>query len=418
MVAKITVPNSIKRALNYNEQKIKEGKAECIYGHNFLKEHDQLNFYEKLKRFEDLIALNKRASTNTLHISLNFSLNEKIEKAKLAEIASVYMDKIGFVEQPYLVYQHLDAGHPHIHIVTTNIERNGKRISLHNIGKNQSAKARKEIEIIYKLVKAEYQNKLQPEEIPLYAQRITYGKSPTKRGITNVLDAIISNYKYASLPELNAILKLYNIVADRGKEDGVIFKNRGLVYRVLDERGNKIGVPVKASSIYNKPTLSFLEEKFKENELVKQQYKKSLKTSIDWIMVRPPRSLQSFKEALQKEKINLVVRENDKGIIYGITYIDHKTKCVFNGSDIGKEYSAKSILEKCGIIQSISEQEESHQTKISKAEKHELKPEFSEQHEQKQDLSRLLEEIITPVEEYNYLPYDLKKQKKKKRKSH
>jgi len=136
MVAKITVPNSIKKALNYNEQKMKEGKAECIYAHNFLKEHEHLNFYEKLKRFERLISLNKRASTNAVHISLNFALNEKNEKEKLAEIASVYMDKIGFGEQPYLVYQHLDAGHPHIHIVTTNIQQSGKRISLHNIGKN------------------------------------------------------------------------------------------------------------------------------------------------------------------------------------------------------------------------------------------------------------------------------------------
>ncbi|MDQ2720179.1 MAG: relaxase/mobilization nuclease domain-containing protein [Bacteroidota bacterium] len=262
MVAKITVPNSIQRALNYNEQKMKEGKAECIYVHNFLKESAHLNFYEKLNRFEDLISLNKRATTNAVHISLNFALQEKIEKEKLIEIASVYMDKIGFREQPYLVYQHLDAGHPHIHIVTTNIEKNGKRISLHNIGKNQSAIARKEIEIIYKLVKAEDQKKLQPEEVkPLYTQRMTYGKSLTKRSITNVLDAVIPNYKYASLPELNAILKLYNLTADRGKEEGIIFKKRGLVYRALDEKGNKIGVPIKASSIYNKPTLSFLEEK-------------------------------------------------------------------------------------------------------------------------------------------------------------
>ena len=104
MVAKITVPNSIQRALNYNEQKVKEGKAECIYAHNFLKEHEHLNYYEKLTRFERLISLNKRASTNTVHISLNFGLNEKIKKDILAEIASGYMNKIGFNEQPYLVY--------------------------------------------------------------------------------------------------------------------------------------------------------------------------------------------------------------------------------------------------------------------------------------------------------------------------
>jgi hypothetical protein len=83
MVAKITVPNSIKRALNYNEQKMKEGAAECIYAHNFLKKAEQLNFYEKLNCFEGLISLNKRASKTTVHISLNFGLNEKIEREKL-----------------------------------------------------------------------------------------------------------------------------------------------------------------------------------------------------------------------------------------------------------------------------------------------------------------------------------------------
>jgi hypothetical protein len=61
--------------------------------------------------------------------------------------------------------------------------------------------------------------------------------------------------------ELNAVLRPYNIVADRGKEGSRIYDNNGLVYRVLDEQGNKIGTPIKASDIYNKPTMKFLEQK-------------------------------------------------------------------------------------------------------------------------------------------------------------
>ena len=416
MVAKITVPNSIKRALNYNEQKMKEGIAKCIYAHNFLKDAERLNFYDKLKRFENLIVLNKRASTNTVHVSLNFGLNEKIEKDRLVEIASVYMSKIGFAEQPYLVYQHLDAGHPHIHIVTTNIRKDGKRISLHNLGRNESTKARKEIEIVYNLVKAEDQKKQSDEIKPFNAQRVSYGKSPTKRGIINVLDSVLPKYKYASLAELNAILKLYNLTADRGKEEGIIFRRGGLLYRVLDERGNKIGVPIKASSIYNKPTLSCLKKKFKENESIKPEYKKSVKTAIDWIMVKPPKTLQAFKLALEKEKINLVIRQNDNGIVYGLTYIDHNTKCVFNGSDIGKEYSAKGILEKCAIVQLMPGQNKTAEPEITNNKK-ELDHEPDKQHEQEQDSSSLLDILMTPKEEFNYLPYELRKQKKRKRKS-
>lgn len=416
MVAKITLPNSIKRALNYNEQKMKEGLAKCIYAHNFLKEAEQLNFYEKLSRFEGLIALNKRTTTNTVHISLNFGLNENLAKEKLAEIASVYMDKIEFGDQPYLVYQHLDAGHPHIHIVTTNIQKDGKRISLHNIGRNQSNTARKEIEIAYNLQKAESQGKNQSEEIkPVNVQRITYGRSVTKRGIANVLDAILIKYKYASLAELNAVLKLYNVTADRGKDGGVIHKNGGLVYRVLDENGNKIGVPIKASSIYNKPTLNYLEKKFRENEVTKLDFKKNLKTSIDWIMVKPLKSLQSFKQALEKEKISLVVRQNDNGIIYGLTYIDHNTKCVFNGSEIGKDYSAKAILEKYGMSQIISSPDNSIYAKLS--ETISIEPSLEKDKRQDLDLSKIVDGIITPSEELQFVSYELRKRKKKKRKS-
>lgn len=414
MVAKITVPGSIKRALNYNENKMKNGKAECLYAHNFLKDAGSLNFYEKLERFQALIDLNKRATTNTIHISLNFGVNEKIEKEILKEIATVYMDKIGFGKQPYLVYQHSDAGHPHIHIVSTNIQKDGKRISLHNIGRNQSNEARKEIEQLYNLVKAEKQPKQKPENL-LNVPRINYGKSETKRSITNVLDTIIDHYKYTSLAELNAILRLYNITADRGKENGLIFKKGGLVYRVLDEQGNKIGVPVKASSIYSKPTLAKLEIKFKANETARQEHKKYLKTSIDWILHKPPADLELLRQLLQKEKISLVLRQNDKGIIYGITFIDHRSKCVFNGSDIGKEYSAKAILEKCNKGENIinSKKKISEQniitTRTDKSKDAHDTPSLIQQ------AGKIIEEIITPADQYQYLPYELRKRKRNKR---
>jgi hypothetical protein len=416
MVTKITVPSSISKALNYNEQKVKQGKAECIHAHRFIKEHSELNFNEKLGRFQSLIDLNKRASTNTVHISLNFAVNENIEKEKLIEIANCYMEKIGFAEQPYLIYQHRDAGHPHIHIVSTNIQKDGKRISLHNIGRNQSTKARRELEIAYNLQKAEKQEKPETGEIqPVNALRLVYGRSATKQGITNVLNAVLPRYKYTSLPELNAILKLYNVMADRGREGGLIHQKGGLIYRALDEKGNKVGVPIKASSIYIKPTLKYLEQRFNENEIIKQEFRKSIKTSIDWIMVRPPRSLQGFKLALEKEKISLVIRQNENGIIYGLTYIDHNTKCVFNGSDIGKDYSAKTILEKCGISQIFNAPEKTAEANISEA--NSLAPTLDKEKHNELDLSNIVEGIMNPSEDLQYVPYELRKRRKKKRKS-
>jgi len=48
--------------------KYAKGLAECIAGGNFSAEQEQLNFYNTLSPFENLIEKNGRAKTNTVHI--------------------------------------------------------------------------------------------------------------------------------------------------------------------------------------------------------------------------------------------------------------------------------------------------------------------------------------------------------------
>ena len=92
MVAKITIPKNVEAALNYNENKVQRGTAECLKAVNYLSEAKNMNFYQKLNGFESLNCLNKRATTKTLHISLNFDPSERLSNDKLIEIASMYME--------------------------------------------------------------------------------------------------------------------------------------------------------------------------------------------------------------------------------------------------------------------------------------------------------------------------------------
>ncbi|MEO5997615.1 MAG: relaxase/mobilization nuclease domain-containing protein [Chitinophagaceae bacterium] len=358
MVAVINASSSLRNTLHYNENKLKQGAAKLIHSSSFGKDTELLRFSDKIKTLQNLASLNERTKINSVHISLNFDPSEKHDAEMLAKIADTYMQKIGFGAQPYLVYEHHDAGHPHIHIVSTNIQRDGSRIKLHNIGRNQSEKARKEIEIEFKLVKAQRQQLKQAYELkPVKIGRIQFGKSETKRSITNILDAVLPTYKYTSIHELNAVLKLYNIVADRGGENSRTFKNNGLVYRILDDKGQKVGIPIKASDLYNKPGLKFLEQKFVQNEPLKQPHKQRVKNAIDLSFIKHKgQSLEEMMIALQKEKIKVVLRQNDNGIIYGITYLDHQAKCVFNGSDLGKQYSSNAIQLRCNQDQTIKQE--------------------------------------------------------------
>ncbi|HEY8659466.1 MAG TPA: relaxase/mobilization nuclease domain-containing protein, partial [Hanamia sp.] len=381
-----------------------------------------MNFYQKIDGFEKHNRLNKMATTKTLHVSLNFAPSEKLSNIRLIEVANVYMEKIGFGEQPFLVYKHDDAGHPHIHIVSTTIKEDGSRINTHNIGRNQSEKARKEIEQMYGLVKAERQQQLMKPGIkPVDAAKVIYGKSETKRSISNVVGSVFSQYKFTSLPEFNAALKQFNVIADRGKEEGRIYKNRGLVYRILDDYGNKVGVPIKASSIGCKPTMDNLEKKFTTNEIAREPLKQRTKNTIDECLQSSHNSIKNLVTALHQKQIYTVLRQNAEGRLYGITFVDNQNKIVFNGSDLGKGYSSAALQSRLSTVsENILTKDETNSSDSSGSLQNGMMP---QKHQEKAIATTsknesLLDVLLSAKEQYDNTPSSLLKKKRKKKKKY
>ncbi|MCF2502193.1 relaxase/mobilization nuclease domain-containing protein [Dyadobacter sp. CY107] len=351
MVAIIKTGASIRSTFYYNENKLKEGVAECIMGGNYPDDVANLNEQERLNMLLKLAALNTNVVRNSVHISLNFDPSEQHSKALLKEISLTYMEKIGFGDQPFLVYQHHDAGHPHIHIVSVKVAHDGSRIETQNIGRNQSERARKEIEQEFHLVKASGKKQQQSEHLKPAMVNANYGKVETKRAISNILAGVIDKYKYTSIPELNAVLNRYNVAADRGSEESRTFKKGGLHYRLLNAKGERVGVPIKASDFHQKPTLNYLQNRFEINDQLRQSDKLRIKNAIDFTLYGKTNvTLDRLINILERDGIDTVLRKNDTGLIYGITYVDHRSKAVFNGSSLGKNYSAKAIQERCVAI--------------------------------------------------------------------
>jgi hypothetical protein len=206
-----------------------------------------------------------------------------------------------------------------------------------------------------------------------------------------------------------------------------MFKAKGLMYRILYENGKPIGVPIKASLFYSKPTLKFLEEKFASNNTNEASDIRRVKNAIDMAFLRTKISLKELVQLLEKEGINTVFRKNAEGLLYGITYVDHTAKCVFNGSILGKQYSAKAIQERCT---SINQDEQKMPNLVSKK-LHEIKFEtpkseivaalFGDDFRDNKyvgssTIMGQLAEMLTQSEQTsNYLPYELKNKKKKRR---
>ncbi|MGE7775241.1 relaxase/mobilization nuclease domain-containing protein [Chitinophaga sp. NPDC101104] len=328
---------------------MQEQKALCLSANGIGWNDTGLSALEKERFLLDITSRNQITEKNALHISLNFHPSEKdrLTDEMLREIASRYMEKIGFGDQPFLLYRHFDTHHPHVHIVTTNIRYDGTRINTQWINQRKSEPARMELENEFGLIRASGRNldgmlPISALEIP----DIEYGHSETKTRISNIVREVVRSYQFTSLQELNAILEQFNVYADGGDMGSKLEKTGGLIFGLLDKYGAKIGRPVKASIIYTKPTKPRLAEMYQTKKERRVKYKARLIRVIDDALAAA-KDRDQFAQLLENAKVNVKFHFTKDGLPFGITFIDNLTRCVFNGSDLNKKgYSARAILEK------------------------------------------------------------------------
>lgn len=355
MYAIIHITRGVRRTLAYHERKVQQNMAELLYAGNFLELPHELNRARQIARFENLAGLNQKAETKTMLATLSFhpADQQKLTKESLTEIARLYLAHIGFAEQPYLVFVHRDTAHPHLHIVTSLIRPDGSRINTHFIGATQSNAVRKGLEQRYGLVRADRKEQIKvyqraSNEKDISPRRLEYGKSYYKPGIARVLNWVLEKYSTTNFRELNAILSEYRVIAIAAKKEGRMRSHGGLVYKMLDPRGNPIGIPIHASSLLSKPTLANLEKKFQVNGQDREVAIKRMKIAIAWTLATRKHSLDSFLEALRKE--NVAVVQEGKSFIY----IDHRDKTVFEDKNLGDEYLMANIIKKLAIEQKLT----------------------------------------------------------------
>lgn len=130
MVAKISLGNSLFGALAYNQEKGDEGEAKIIYSNLITLTHNGEYNISLVQRFlEDYLAANQKTVNPIVHISPNPHPGDKLTDEQFQDIAQEYLEKLGYGNQPYLVYKHEDIDRHHLHIVTSCVKEDGKRIN-------------------------------------------------------------------------------------------------------------------------------------------------------------------------------------------------------------------------------------------------------------------------------------------------
>ena len=335
MVAKISLGNSLYRALCYNGEKINKENGRLLATNKIYNDGSgKVNINRAYQDFKSWMPSSTRTERPMVHISLNPHPDDRLTDAEFTELAHEYMEKMGFGDMPYMVYKHSDIARQHIHIVALRVGTDGRCIS----DKNNFYRSKdicRELEKKYNLRPSE-RKKITPD---MSINKVD-PSGDLKRQVANVVKMVGMRYKFQTLGEFNAILSLYNIRCEEtdGRVNGREY--HGLVYFATDDNGKTIAAPFKASRL----------GKFAGREAIEQRYIRA-KDKVDII---PTRNLvesimklstgkDDFIAGLKEKNIDLVLRYTEDGRIYGATYIDHNTKTVLNGSRLGKDFSANAL---------------------------------------------------------------------------
>lgn len=344
--------------LLYNEKKVSEGKAVLIGAENFLKGYDQLSMQDKTARFQQRSSLNEKWANNTRHISVNFGKTEELSDRKMSIITNRYMTAMGFEEHPYLLYRHFDAGHTHLHIVTTDIRADGSKINIGRLDLVKSDHLCTKLEKEFSLEAHRREGLLEQAQFNvLHAHKVIYGEPGLVRAISDVLNTVVDHYYYTSLEEFNAILREYNVMANPGGENSRLREVRGLLYHALDDNGKKIGIPLKASEFLLKPTWGKLEEKFSLNQSLREPFKDRLHMAIEWSFAGEPPDWTRFRQSMEREGISIVLARSARDSPEQVYFIDHTDKYVFSGEDLGLQYGLEALRERCSLGEARAEEE-------------------------------------------------------------
>ena len=336
MIAKISATENLGGALGYNFKKVEKGEASILLAQGLYQNKE--GTYTMAEVFTDMQALiseKHRTKKMVFHCSLNPHPDEKLSDETLMQIAKEYMEALGYGKQPYIVFKHNDIAREHIHIVSLRVDGEGKKIN-DRFEKRRSKKITDASERKYNLIPSSKVSEKAVTETP----KVDTTKGNIKEQVASVVRTVLKRYKFCSLGELNAILSAYNLTVEEVKTEFRGKKYDGLVYVPTDDKGYKISTPINASDIGRGVGYTAVQNKMQKSKQAIKPLISIIRYRVLQTMRTSPKTEEELRQRLEEQGLRAVIRKNESGRIYGITFIDDKVGVVLNGSRLGKGYAA------------------------------------------------------------------------------
>ena len=336
MIAKISATENLGGALGYNFKKVEKGKASILLAAELYQSKEgRYTMEDVLADMEALIPKKCRTKKTVFHCSLNPHPDENLSDETLTQIAKEYMEALGYGNQPYIVFKHSDIAREHIHIVSLRVDGEGKKIN-DRFEKRKSKQITDTLERKYNLIPSSKVSEKVVTETP----KVDTIKGNIKEQVANVVRMVLKHYKFCSLGELNAILSKYNLAVEEVKTEFRGKKYDGLVYVPTDDKSNKVSTPIHASDIGRGVGYTAIQNRIQKSKQTVKPLIPTIRNKVLQTMRTSPNTEKELRQRLEEQGLRVVIRKNDNGRIYGITFIDDEQGVALNGSRLGKGYAA------------------------------------------------------------------------------
>ena len=336
MIAKISSTENLGGALGYNFKKVEKEEASILLAQGLYQNKEETYTMEEVfADMEALIPKKCRTKKTVFHCSLNPHPDEKLSDETLIQIAKEYMEALGYGNQPYIVFKHNDIAREHIHIVSLRVDSKGRKIN-DKFEKRRSKKITDALEKRFGLIPSSKVSEKAVTETP----KVDTTKGNIKEQVASALRTVLKHYRFCSLGELNAILSAYNLAVEEVKTEFRGKKYDGLVYVPTDDKGNKISTPIHASDIGRGVGYTAVQNRMQKSKQTVKPLIPTVRNKVLKTMRTSPNTEKELQQRLEEQGLRVVIRKNESGRIYGITFIDDKEGIALNGSRLGKGYAA------------------------------------------------------------------------------
>ncbi|MDX3917003.1 MAG: relaxase/mobilization nuclease domain-containing protein [Pseudosphingobacterium sp.] len=302
MIVKFLSSTASFEGVNYNTDKIETDRGELVVAKNFgalqgissVGKQDYINY---LKAYS---AKSKRIKNPQLHVAISCKGRE-YSKEQLSDIAQQWLKLMGYGDNPYLLIFHKDTANNHIHLVSTRIGPDGKKV-------NDSFERLRAYQVMERILES-------PQ---------------AERTVKDIGDAL--SYSFSTAAQFMLLLEARGYTVQ--KEDKLFS-----VYKFGQKQGD---IPVER--VEGKIS-SYRRDKERTDRLKAfihkygKQHPGNLSTERELLPGGQQGKITGYSSALSRclrEKFGLqfIYHYSGEKPPYGYTVIDHKEKTVFKGGDI------------------------------------------------------------------------------------